>query len=903
MIICILFTVLQQLYGRRNKVQFIFVKDSSGMHELLYTDGNRAGAERLSERINLRGADIDAFGYIAPGLGGSHAVFFRVMRDGSAPYGAYYVHGVESATSPEYFTNEKYKEELFAEYISQNELDMLRAGEKDISGLTADDSLYKLSGRFSLDRGVLTEIIARICGGEKLALIVSDADYSVSYCRALAEYIFRYLTPSCRGLCSFIAGCDDPNAIPGIRFRIIRENMIRDPEEAHINVSEAGHECTADPRLREAAEVIVDLTDEDRRAFFAGYEVISGGFQSKKLLDYIAAYKGDAGAAETLLDAYLSSAVEPKKEDIPAFISELVGVKYTPDAVSDKTLLHIGTLSDIIMPQNVLDENSLTVKKLWLYNDHADKYVALLYRRAASNMTFDDEALVRIWNAVSGKGPGSSDSDRAAYRECFYSGVSQAYDQLRARANEYFSEKSVVMAKLGEAFAVYPDRIITVERRDMLLDAIKRTCESKEIRDRDALVAAVVDEFYRMLPEHDRRCETIFGAPVNNINADEGAIQNLDALRERLDNNNIFEVAELILAVDVQFRAYPELVNAQAARYALIAGDSVVYGKDRVFSTFRHTDGRIYDIASRAASSDASIALCLLAAYDPPGAVFADSARLIGTYSRAYDMMQETALAELDKRFVEMLTNRAEENRNAGGTEGELPVTADPASTTGSAVLLRTVKKIWEANSMPKKKGFAAKIAADPVPFICGVVILGVLVIMIIIILLCGHIGRLVGEAEAGKHTTANQINTDQVTDEPGTEPEATEPEDTEPKETEPKETEPKETEPKETEPKETEPKETEPKETEPKETDPPETDPPETDPPETDPPETDPPETDPPETDPPETDPPETDPPETDPPETDPPETDPPETAPPETDPSQGQPGEQTSNSGEGLN
>ncbi len=819
-------------------MQFIFAKDSAGGHELLYSDGRGAVAERLAERLSLKG-NIDVFGYIAPGLNGTHAIFFRAKNDKDDPYGAYFVHGVSRDATPEYFGSESFKNDLFTRFIGDKELRILRSEETALSAAEPDEQLLSYSEKYFLDKRVTSAVISHIFSGDKLALIVPDDAYSVAYGRLLAEYVMRYMPPSCRALCSFLVGADDEPAVTGLRFRIVKKDMLADPGELYVNIADADASQLAGTRFDEVSDGIVGMTDEERHKFFMWFETLSGGFQSKKLLDFWEAYRGDAGAAERLLNAHLAACPLPSLETIPPFISELVGKNYGTEAVADREIFRVGSTEDIIMPSRVLEESSVTIKKLWLYNEYAEKYISLVFRRAVGRITLDDEALTRIREAVSARA-GAGDPDRAPYRECFYAAVEHVYDQLRARTSEYFAAKSAVFDKLDEAFSVDPERIITVGRMNMLLSAIEKTCESKGIADVGALTDAAVDEFYAMLSDHEKKCESIYGAPVHNIDVDESAVTNLSNIRDKLDSRNIFELAELILAVDVQFRDYPELVNAQAAKYAVIAGDTVLYGNDKVFATFMHTPGRMYDVAARAASYDAWTAALLLAAYDAESTLFPDTVKLISTYRHAFDTADAQRIAEYDKKLGEMLKKRVDGAGAAAfaGSDGPTVFYTAPTAAVGSAVLLRTVEKIWEGCAMPKKNKFLAAVSKDPVPFVCGAVIVGSIILMVIIILICGHFGKKVGEAAQGYGTTAGgTTSASDITAEPGstssdaTEPSETEPEETEPKETEPDETEPEETEPKETKPKETEPKETEPKETEPKETKPKETEPKETEP------------------------------------------------------------------------
>ena len=193
-------------------MQFIFAKDSAGGHELLYSDGRGAVAERLAERLSLKG-NIDVFGYIAPGLNGTHAIFFRAKNDKDDPYGAYFVHGVSRDATPEYFGSESFKNDLFTRFIGDKELRILRSEETALSAAEPDEQLLSYSEKYFLDKRVTSAVISHIFSGDKLALIVPDDAYSVAYGRLLAEYVMRYMPPSCRALCSFLVGADDEPAV------------------------------------------------------------------------------------------------------------------------------------------------------------------------------------------------------------------------------------------------------------------------------------------------------------------------------------------------------------------------------------------------------------------------------------------------------------------------------------------------------------------------------------------------------------------------------------------------------------------------------------------------------------------------------------------------------------------
>ena len=855
-------------------MQFVFAKDNDGAYGLLYCDGNKAEAGKICAALDINQFTSETFGFLTFGQNGSNALFFKVGEDTAASPGSNYIHGICHDVS--LFDSDKYNDYLLASFITQSELDALRSGDESVlSEPKADGILNAGSDSFEYGEGALQAILTKLYSGGKVLISVSDSEYNGDCARRIAASLFRYIPPSVRKVCTYTTGT---SATPNTRLRIASESDAADSGESWISASYGARE-NAQSEIGITVGKILAMPENERRAFFTSFETImcgdGSGYHPNKLIDYIHAYSGNAVIIERVIDTYLRSCADPSVTSIPASIISPLADKYAYYSIRDKILFAVNSVDDVIEPKLVLDDSDALFKKLYLFCDEAQKYIADIFKKSIAELAFSDAELSIIHEAIERFDPTIKNESNARYQECFYHAVGDVYGWLRERVNIYIKVRDGAFSSVESYFSEHSARFMTPRTLADIRNKLEQQCLSKPIEDRDALTDAVINEFERAAAVYYQNAPMVFGTTIDGINVDKNAEADFNTLKDSITGGDLHGVPELLLSVNTQFASYPHPVDAQAARYAALEKGTILYGHNSVFIEFMKTPGRILSIASRAVNLDPVAAVYLVAAYSAPGSYLSDVADFIRANGQHFEAVETLKIEECAQNLSAALRARAE---TISADEDPFKTYSENANTAvesgNTAILLKAVSEVASDSNLRKNKS-----SFDVVPLVCAIVLLSAIIIAIIILFVSGVFGfggNKGGSGDSRGPETSDQTS-DSVTDpltsdsdsetipadsgsDVTTDPLVTEPPVTEPPVTDPPVTTSPVTEPPVTEPSVTEPPVTEPPVTEPPVTEPPVTEPPVTEPPVTEPPVTEPPVTEPPVTDTPVTEPPVTD-------------------------------------------
>lgn len=590
-------------------MRFIFARDNENNYGFIYTEGNPADAEQA-----LLAAGLDSFdGLTACGMTvyeQNKALFFSVQKDTSMEGEGYFVYGSYHDGSPEFFAR-NYKEDFSASVTAEN-IGAIRSAEG--GGLPRTERENKES--FSLDRGLLKEIIARLYNGEKIGLTLPDNSFSIEYACGIMAQIYEYLPPVLRRETSFAAGCK-PSW--GGSVAIMPESMADSMEGVRLSAVAQYYVSDLESEFCPVVDYLLSLSASDRETVFSNYETFFAEYQPKKFLEFLKSFRGNVAATEKIIDVYLANISDPTPEIIPYYAMEAMKTKYNT-GVQAAAFLEVSNADELAQPLSVLKNNVSTVKKIYLFNDNPKAVYMAAFERVMNTIDLSDEAFLRLVKGMTEFLKREKEENKK-YQICFESAIEEFYlsqSGEESRVTVCLLLRKSAFERIANFFTEKaPKAALSEADSEKLKSEFERVCkpqyEKAELYKYD-LATAHLKAVEDAIREHNERMaapvEVVAPPPVDD------PLKKLDILAFALVDKTSYPDQQMAEMAEIMAQ-YPNVVNLYAANYALKKKTTIKSGRDAFFLNLANTPGRIKEIGAIAFESDPLTALYLVSSYAP----------------------------------------------------------------------------------------------------------------------------------------------------------------------------------------------------------------------------------------------------------------------------------------------
>ena len=424
-------------------MQFVF-GDNRASYAVIYTDDDKNTANRVRELLRFSIAPNEKFnniGYLPYGTNSNSAFFFCIKKDRELSRSVYFMHGFYKEMNPDYLSGSGLIDDICMKYISQDDYNKLRDGEKFVPSLLPNSELTTLDvSNVSIDEAVLLEIIASIYQKNKVLLAIDDNKYSDDYVALLVKKIFKYLTPSLRKSCSYISAVVNTGSMD-FTLKFVPASMVADTLEPFINVDDNNFTRAKKNAFQDIAKFILDLSDENRKQFFDNYEFLFSGWKSiykkQNFEDYYnMVINNDKKMLEDFFDDYLLKNSDATAESI----TDMVSQQLKPIFVSESSVLArmpINT-TNIFDIEALIDDYNLFINKFYLFtDDYTVQRVKSHVENICNSIRVECMIVEKVKRAIRKFNDINSRVDKKAYESFFMEILSGGYSIINTRMEQY----------------------------------------------------------------------------------------------------------------------------------------------------------------------------------------------------------------------------------------------------------------------------------------------------------------------------------------------------------------------------------------------------------------------------------------------------------------------------------
>ena len=481
-------------------MQYIFASDTKKGYGLLYTDGDRAEAERVCAAAQVPDGEADVFGFTSFGVNDNQPLFFRIRKDESYPRGAYFVHGIYRDADRDYYSGGGYKKDLFRGHITQDQLDRLRS-DGDTSFLS-EDAPDIADGCPGISERRFTELLERVCCNADTVVGVDDGLFRHGFSKHLMARLYEYMPPSAIKSCTFVSG-----TLKGdFRVRIVPKSMLDGFGGEYIDITDEGGGEVRGTELHRTVAQIRSMGEKERSDRFADFERLTNGYysyyQPEKLRSFCDAVNGDADRAKEIVGEYLSRCGDPKKEDIPPSVRRTLEGEYS-GYDSFRRGFVIASGDNFFDPASLAEANGRLLGEWYVLSpDGYGVYLGRLFRETAERISLDDAAIQTLGEKLDGISRDAPDESKGYLRD-FVKELYSAYEVLREKLDEARCAKE-------DALAVIRREIASGGRMtdaDSLAERVFAACRDEIRRAADVrydIVPQLMREAERMIREKRR---------------------------------------------------------------------------------------------------------------------------------------------------------------------------------------------------------------------------------------------------------------------------------------------------------------------------------------------------------------------------------------------------------------
>ncbi len=600
-------------------MQYIF-GDNRSSYAIIYTDSTQSEAQKLNSLLRfpiVPNEKYNNLGFLTYGTNSGNSLFFCIKKDKSIPRSCYFTHAFNREADPEYFSGDKFLDDIFADFIGQEDFDLLRDGGKSEVALRIDSELSAAADRkLIIDQRVLRETVASLYQKNKVLLVIDDENYSDNYVKVVLKQIFKYLTPSLRKSTSYLSAIVETGSFE-IMLRIVPKSMVADIREEYMNVNGSDFKAKNDTIFHELADFIMDeASPHQRKSFFKNYEVLYSGFEStykKQNAEdlFTTVLHSDVQKLEKIIDGFLSKNVVERKEDITKYACNLSTV-YNQEAELEKRFVF--EQSDILNPAKILSNNSLFFYKLMLFADRGDAFAIQRLGEACNNIIISNDNCDAAINAARAVNQSAKDVSLKIQDKYFYEKLAlPVYEKiLLARCLDFraMREKaqSLVDGSIAQMGPIEPSK--SKEIKNNLVNSAVEAVSSYAAKDKNLRIAEYIDLYTKnKMIQHNQ--DLMSGAKGGEVKyPNEIVLDKLAEIETSLNNGKNNAATEALMKEALGFqKEYRFMVDNLLALYAVKVYQN---GNIKGIASFVRTNldmARLESVVSKMAVYEPAVAL------------------------------------------------------------------------------------------------------------------------------------------------------------------------------------------------------------------------------------------------------------------------------------------------------
>lgn len=600
-------------------MQYIF-GDNRSSYAIIYTDGTQSEAQKLNSLLRfpiVPNEKYNNLGFLPYGTNSGNSLFFCIKKDKSIPRSCYFTHAFSREADPEYFSGDKLLDDIFADFIGQEDFDLLRDGGKSEVALRIDNELSAAADRkLIIDQRVLREAVASLYQKNKVLLVIDDENYSDNYVKVVLKQIFKYLTPSLRKATSYLSAVVETGSFE-IMLRIVPKSMVADIREEYMNVNGSDFKAKSDTVFHELADFVMsESSPQQRKFFFKNYEVLYSGFEStykKQNAEelFVTVANGDVQKLEKIVDGFLSKNVVERKEDITKCACNLSTV-YNQE--SELTKRFVFEQSDIMNPAKILSNNSLFFYKLMLFADNGDAFAIQRLGEACKNIIISNDNCDAAINAARAVSQSAKDVSLKIQDKYFYEKLAlPVYEKvLLARCLDFRAMREKATSLVDEAVAqmgpIEPSK--SKEIKNNLVNSAVEAVSEYTSKDKNLRIADYIDLYTKnKMVQHNQ--DLMSGAKGGEVKyPNEIVLAKLAEIESALNSGKNNAAAEALIKEALGFqKEYRFMVDNLLALYAVKTYQS---GNIKGISSFVRTNldmARLEAVVSKMAVYEPSVAM------------------------------------------------------------------------------------------------------------------------------------------------------------------------------------------------------------------------------------------------------------------------------------------------------
>lgn len=600
-------------------MQYIF-GDNRSSYAIIYTDGTQSEAQKLNSLLRfpiVPNEKYNNLGFLPYGTNSGNSLFFCIKKDKSIPRSCYFTHAFNREADPEYFSGDKLLDDIFADFIGQQDFDLLRDGGKSEIALRIDSELSAAADRkLIIDQRVLREAVASLYQKNKVLLVIDDENYSDNYVKVVLKQIFKYLTPSLRKATSYLSAIVETGSFE-IMLRIVPKSMVADIREEYMNVNGSDFKAKNETVFHELADFVMDeASPHQRKSFFKNYEVLYSGFEStykKQNAEdlFTTVLNSDVQKLEKIIDGFLSKNVVERKEDITKYACNLSTV-YNQEGELEKRFVF--EQSDILNPAKILSNNSLFFYKLMLFADNGDAFAIQRLGEACNNIIISNDNCDAAINAVRAVNQSAKDVSLKIQDKYFYEKLAlPVYEKiLLARCLDFKAMREKAQSLVDESVAqmgpIEPSK--SKEIKNNLVNSAVEAVSSYTSKDKNLRIAEYIDLYTKnKMIQHNQ--DLMSGAKGGEVKyPNEIVLAKLTEIETSLNNGKNNAATEALIKEALGFqKEYRFMVDNLLALYAVKVYQS---GNIKGITSFVRTNldmARLESVVSKMAVYEPAVAL------------------------------------------------------------------------------------------------------------------------------------------------------------------------------------------------------------------------------------------------------------------------------------------------------
>ena len=509
----------------------------------------------------------------------------------------------------------------------------------------------------------LKAILSSVYNGESVCVSLPEKDF-YNNVALLTEAILSRTVSDLRGKIDFRIGSADGAEEGKIAIYVASEAFFNEKGIDAVFVN-ADYVCGIDNECTDAVTAMLSLNGDELVSFFKDYDALIGSvntsYRPKRFVDYVRSRGGNAVMTEKLVDSLLSEREDVSIKDIPAYAVSLIRERYASSNHA-ASILELSTVDELADPIGVLDKNTISAKKIFLFCDFPELVLRSSFERVLSAITLDDESFLKLYNGMK-TFVGVQNSETEKYRSVFIDAVKRLYNEQlgeSARMGVCAMCREKVLSSVPNFFdspESCPKRPLDKQDTERLIGKFAEACGKyyeKTNKYRYDLKNAHISAILAAVEKHN----AVFAVSSAKREITEQDVKKLEMLsrsffigREREIDSSMAEISEI-------YSEYPYIVDFYAAKYAVRNKNTLTAKNDSFFNSISATPRRIASVARLVFDEDPIASLKLVASYAPISEAVTAAIALVRTGFVDFNNLDPRIVSAAIDTVTKLLYNR-----------------------------------------------------------------------------------------------------------------------------------------------------------------------------------------------------------------------------------------------------